>query len=52
MPTSIPSSKEQYSGWVRLPRRQWARGTYLYVLTVEDGNDRDRPSFRWRCPGS
>jgi hypothetical protein len=34
-----------------IPRRQWARGTYLYVLTVEDGNDRGQTVIPVTVPG-
>jgi hypothetical protein len=34
-----------------VPRRQWARGTYLYVLTVEDGNDRGQTVIPVTVPG-
>lgn len=34
-----------------IPRRPWTRGTYLYVLTVEHGNDRGQTVIPVTVPG-
>jgi hypothetical protein len=34
-----------------IPHRPWARGTYLYVLTVEHGDDRGQTVIAVTVPG-
>jgi hypothetical protein len=53
-PVDLASVDERAPGvyiLTAIPRRPWARGTYLYVLTVEDDHDRGQTVIPVTVPG-